>query len=84
VGLEDHTHVIYHPCVPICARIRCKLPAVATVHLSYDARVVVIGDLASERSPYLLDLCDEHVRRLTPPIGWRLRDQRAQVMAGLR
>jgi len=68
----------------VCARIDCRQPAVATVRLSYDARLVVIEDLAPEWSPYLLDLCIEHVDRLTPPIGWSLRDERFPVPADLR
>jgi hypothetical protein len=29
-----------------------------------------------ERDPNLLDLCRDHVARLTPPIGWTVRDDR--------
>jgi hypothetical protein len=53
--------------------------AVATVGLSYEAKVVVVGDLSPEPNPNLLDLCSEHVSRLTPPIGWRMRDERAAL-----
>lgn len=67
----------------LCTRIDCDRPAAATVRLSYDARLVLIQDLASERSPYLLDLCVDHVDRLTPPMGWGLRDERVPVAADL-
>jgi hypothetical protein len=67
----------------MCARIDCDRPAAATVRLSYDARLVLVQDLASERSPYLLDLCVDHLDRLTPPIGWSLRDERVPIAADL-
>ncbi|MFB3738072.1 MAG: DUF3499 family protein [Candidatus Velamenicoccus archaeovorus] len=60
----------------VCDKLRCRTEAVATVGLSYEARVVVIGELSREPNPNLLDLCSEHVRRLTPPIGWYVRDER--------
>jgi hypothetical protein len=34
-------------------------------------------DLAGEPDPNLLDLCGEHVDRLTPPLGWTVRDARS-------
>jgi hypothetical protein len=46
------------------------------VGLSYEAKVVVIGDLSPEPNPNLVDLCSEHVERLIPPMGWRIRDDR--------
>jgi hypothetical protein len=49
----------------------------ATVSLVYAERQVVIADLIAERDPNLLDLCDEHVARMTPPVGWIVRDERA-------
>ncbi len=57
--------------------MRCTAEAVATVGLSYEGKVVVVGELAPEPNPNLLDLCSTHVERLTPPIGWRVRDERA-------
>jgi hypothetical protein len=59
-----------------CAKIRCSAEAVATVGLSYEQRTVVVGALVADPNPNLLDLCSEHVRRLTPPRGWRVRDVR--------
>jgi hypothetical protein len=62
-----------------CAKMRCGVEAVATVALSYEGRVVVVGDLTPEPDQNLVDLCSAHVERLTPPIGWRVRDERAPV-----
>ena len=49
----------------------------STVALVYVDRAVVVTDLLPERDPNLLDLCDEHVQRMTPPVGWVVRDERA-------
>ncbi len=49
--------------------------------LSYEAKVVVVGDLSPEPNPNLVDLCSAHVERLTPPMGWRIRDERPAVLA---
>jgi hypothetical protein len=49
----------------------------ATVALLYADRAVVVTDLLPERDPNLLDLCDEHLGRMTPPVGWVVRDERA-------
>ena len=64
-----------------CAKLRCRTPASATVTLRYEAREVVVGDLAPTPDPSLVDLCDEHVDRLTPPVGWRITDARVRVPA---
>ena len=48
-----------------------------TVSLSYQDREVIVGDLLTERDPHLLDLCREHVDRMTPPVGWIVRDLRS-------
>jgi hypothetical protein len=53
----------------------------ATVSLRYTERQVVIGDLVTERDPNLLDLCREHVDRMTPPVGWTVNDSRAVAAA---
>ncbi len=73
--------MIYHASVRTCAKIRCEAEPVSTVGLSYEARVVVIGDLTLEPNPNLLDLCSEHTVRLTPPIGWAVRDERTPAAA---
>jgi hypothetical protein len=60
-----------------CAKMRCDAEPVATVSLRYAEREVAIGDLLAERDRNLLDLCREHVERMTPPVGWTVRDTRA-------
>jgi Protein of unknown function (DUF3499) len=75
--LEDHRRVIYSPYVRTCAKMRCAAEAVATIGLSYEQRTVVVGGLVADPNPNLLDLCSEHVDRLTPPRGWIVRDERA-------
>lgn len=57
--------------------MRCGAEPVATVALLYTAREVVIGDLIVRRDPNVLDLCREHVDRMTPPLGWTVRDGRS-------
>jgi hypothetical protein len=64
-----------------CAKMRCDAEPVATVSLSYAEREVLVGDLRSERDPDLLDLCREHVQRMTPPVGWTIRDERSPALA---
>ncbi|MFN8233327.1 MAG: DUF3499 family protein [Actinomycetota bacterium] len=63
--------------------MRGARPAV-TVSLRYAEREVLIADLLPEHDPNLLDLCAEHVGRMTAPIGWTVRDVRvpSPVMAG--
>jgi hypothetical protein len=60
-----------------CAKMRCDAEPVATVSLRYEEREVAILDLMPERDRNLLDLCRVHVERMTPPVGWRVRDSRA-------
>ena len=61
--------------------MRCEAEPVATVALHYAERQVSIGVLVTERDPNLLDLCREHVDRLTPPVGWKVTDTRVGVGA---
>jgi hypothetical protein len=61
--------------------MRCNAEPAATVSLLYADRQVVIGDLIGERDHNLLDLCDEHVSRMTPPVGWTVRDERVSASA---
>jgi hypothetical protein len=67
-----------------CAKMRCEERAVATVALRYAERVVWIRDLLPQHDPNLLDLCVGHANRLTPPLRWRLLDERVgpEVPAG--
>jgi hypothetical protein len=59
--------------------MRCNAEPAATVSLLYTDRQVVIGDLVAERDPNLLDLCGEHVAKMTPPVGWTVRDDRVSA-----
>ena len=61
--------------------MRCNAEPSATVSLLYADRQVVIAELIAERDPNLLDLCDEHVTRMTPPVGWTVRDERVSSPA---
>jgi Protein of unknown function (DUF3499) len=67
-----------------CAKMRCAAEPVATVTLRYSEREVVIGELVPQRDRNLLDLCREHVDRMTPPVGWTVRDERSAeaILAG--
>ena len=64
-----------------CAKMRCEAEPVATITLGYAEREVVIGGLLAERDPNLLDLCREHAERMTPPVGWTVRDERQAATA---
>jgi hypothetical protein len=65
----------------ICAKMRCPAEPVATVTLRYAEREVAVGDLLPEPDRNLLDLCRDHVGRLTPPVGWAVIDERSEVAA---
>jgi Protein of unknown function (DUF3499) len=62
-----------------CAKMRCDAEPVATVTLRYAEREVTIADLIPERDRNLLDLCRGHVDRMTPPVGWQVRDTRSAL-----
>jgi hypothetical protein len=59
--------------------MHCNAEPAVSVSLLYADRQVLIGDLVSERDPNLLDLCEEHVSRMTPPVGWTVRDERVSA-----
>ena len=59
-----------------CAKTRCERTPSATASLLYGAREVCLVDLIREPDPRFVDLCDEHIDRLIPPIGWVVRDDR--------
>ena len=65
----------------VCAKMRCSHEPVATGSLAYTERTVVVQDLFGERDPNLLDLCSEHVQRMTPPVGWVVQDRRTTTVA---
>jgi hypothetical protein len=60
--------------------MRCDAEPVATVSLRYAERQVTIGELLPERDRHLLDLCREHVERMTPPVGWTVHDSRVEAV----
>jgi hypothetical protein len=60
-----------------CAKMRCESRPEATVVLRYQSREVHVLELTGEPDPNLLDLCAHHVDRLTPPLGWAVRDARS-------
>jgi len=64
-----------------CAKMSCSARPVATIELLYASREVIVRDLRAERDPNLLDLCRDHVERMTPPLGWTMRDERTLVPA---
>jgi hypothetical protein len=54
-----------------------------TLALRYGDREVLVGELAPDTDPSLVDLCLEHADRLTPPLGWRIVDQRVAAAVGI-
>jgi hypothetical protein len=64
-----------------CAKTRCERPPSATASLLYGAREVCLVDLIREPDPRFVDLCDEHIDRLIPPVGWVVRDDRSEAAA---
>jgi hypothetical protein len=61
--------------------MRCGSEPVVTVSLRYAEREVLIADLLPDPDPNLLDLCAEHVGRMTAPVGWTVRDARVRSPA---
>ncbi len=64
-----------------CAKIGCGAEAFATISLRYEDREVLVNSLAPLQDPNLLELCREHTRRMTPPVGWTVTDERAEQPA---
>ncbi len=68
-----------------CSKMHCSaFPDDATVALIYGSREVLVGDLAPHPDPNLLDLCAEHVARMSPPRGWTILDERTPARAAAR
>ncbi len=63
-----------------CVKMRCEEEAASTVAVRYADRTVVIRDLALQHDPSLLDLCGGHADTLTPPLNWRMVDERQGVL----
>jgi hypothetical protein len=59
-----------------CGKQHCTRPAEATIALRYGERLVVLGNLLADHNPNLLELCMRHADRLSPPVGWDVRDDR--------
>ena len=66
----------------ICAKPRCRSRASVSVALRYDEREVLVGELSRDLDPGLVDLCSEHVGRLTAPMGWRIIDLQVRESLG--
>jgi len=58
-----------------CARPGCSAPATAT--FTFDTRDLTVWlDTPAEGGARAGELCERHVRALTPPQGWHLEDRR--------
>ncbi|MDP9296855.1 MAG: hypothetical protein M3O88_09220 [Actinomycetota bacterium] len=53
----------------------------ATASLLYGAKEVSLVDLIREPDPRFVDLCDAHIAKLIPPVGWVIRDDRTGLPA---
>jgi Protein of unknown function (DUF3499) len=58
-----------------CARLGCNTPATAT--FTFDRLDLTVWlDTPAEGAARAGELCERHVRALTPPQGWHLEDRR--------
>lgn len=64
----------------VCQKPNCTAAAAATVSVRYASRGIVIGVLGPDADRRLLELCDGHAKRLTPPVGWTMSDERRPPM----
>ncbi|HIW95472.1 MAG TPA: DUF3499 domain-containing protein [Candidatus Corynebacterium gallistercoris] len=55
-----------------CSRPGCPNPAVATLTYDYAQQVATVGPLHIHKDPHRWDLCADHARRTTVPMGWEL------------
>ncbi|MGP5658722.1 DUF3499 family protein [Corynebacterium falsenii] len=55
-----------------CSRPGCHNPAVATLTYDYAQQIATVGPLHIHADPHRWDLCAEHARRTTVPVGWTL------------
>ena len=55
-----------------CSRPGCGKPAVATLTYAYSEQTAVVGPLAAVAEPHSWDLCEQHARKITAPLGWEL------------
>jgi hypothetical protein len=64
----------------MCHKMRCEAEPVAAMSLRYEQREVWIDPVPADRDPGVVELCREHVERVTPPIGWSVHDRRPQLV----
>lgn len=62
-----------------CSRNACKSPAIATLSCNYMARRVSVVDLEPPGEPDHFHLCEEHLGRFRPPVGWQTEDLRTRL-----
>ncbi len=55
-----------------CSRSQCAEAAVATMTYGYREASAVVGPLSPIPQAGALDLCAEHARNVTVPVGWEL------------
>ncbi|WP_084707388.1 DUF3499 domain-containing protein [Arcanobacterium sp. S3PF19] len=60
------------PPIRKCSRGNCSLPAVATMTYGYREATAVIGPLSPVPQPGTFDLCADHARSVTVPVGWQM------------
>lgn len=58
----------------LCARLRCRLEAAASLQFNTDDAQVIIIDLTDPTGG--IPLCADHVKTRTAPVGWTMVDQR--------
>jgi len=66
-----------------CAKLRCGSRASVTAIRCSGSREVLLADLTLEPDRNLVDLCGAHADALTPPVGWRVIDERTSIPAGV-
>jgi hypothetical protein len=59
-----------------CSRPTCSAIARATLSFDYAQQRAVLTGLVTDITPELYDLCDLHAERTSPPLGWKLTDDR--------
>ncbi len=55
-----------------CSRATCSKPAVATLTFVFADSMAVLGPLAAQAEPGCYDLCIDHAKSTTVPLGWQL------------
>jgi hypothetical protein len=58
--------------------MRCEAEPVAALVLRYERREVLIERIAPTPDPSAVELCREHAAKVTPPIGWAIRERRPE------